>query len=100
MPYVDGYVIPLPRKAVKAYVKMAKAASQIWIDHGALEFRECVGDDLKTPYGTPFTKRMKLKPSEMESYYLWSLITVHFFSTTYKDGIPVGGKSPSTGSTG
>ena len=42
---------------------------------------------------------MKLKPSEMESYYLWSLITVHFFSTTYKDGIPVGGKSPSTGST-
>ena len=43
---------------------------------------------------------MKLKPSEMKSYYLWSLITVHFFSTTYKDGIPVGGKSPSTGSTG
>ena len=39
---------------------------------------------------------MKLKPSEMESYYVWSLITVHFFSTTYKDGIPVGGKSPST----
>ena len=39
---------------------------------------------------------MKLKPSEMESYYVWSLLIVHFFSTTYKDGIPVGGKSPST----
>lgn len=64
MPYVDGYVIPLPKKAVKAYVKMAKAASKMWLDHGALEFRECVGDDLKSPYGTPFTKRMKLKPSE------------------------------------
>ena len=64
MPYVDGYVIPLPKKFVKAYVKMAKKASKLWLDHGALEFRECVGDDLKSPYGTPFTKRMQLKPTE------------------------------------
>lgn len=64
MRYVDGYVIPLPKKAVKYYVKMAKQASQLWLDHGALEFRECVGDDLKSPYGTPFPKRMQLKPSE------------------------------------
>lgn len=64
MPYVDGYVIPLPRKSVSAYVKMARAASKLWLDHGALEFRECVGDDLKTPYGLGFQKMCKLKPSE------------------------------------
>ncbi len=64
MKYVDGYVIPMPKKSVKAYVKMATAASKLWLDHGALEFRECAGDDLKVPYGMPFTKRMKLKPSE------------------------------------
>jgi uncharacterized protein YbaA (DUF1428 family) len=64
MAYVDGYLIPLPKKAVPYYVRMARAASKIWLDHGALEFRECVGDDLKSPYGTPFPKRMKLKPSE------------------------------------
>lgn len=64
MSYVDGYVIPLPKRHVRAYAKMAKAASKIWLDHGALEFRECVGDDLSTPYGVGFKKMAKLKPSE------------------------------------
>ncbi|HUS19883.1 MAG TPA: DUF1428 domain-containing protein [Terriglobales bacterium] len=72
--YVDGYVIPLPKKAVAGYVKMARAAGKMWKEHGALEFRECVGDDLKTPYGTPFTKRMQLKPKE----------TVFFSFVVYK----------------
>jgi uncharacterized protein YbaA (DUF1428 family) len=62
--YVDGYVIPLPKKAVKNYVKMASAAGKIWMDHGALEFRECVGEELKTAHGSGFVKQTKLKPSE------------------------------------
>ena len=44
--YVDGYVIPIPRKRVAAYRRIARRAGKIWREHGALEFRECVGDDL------------------------------------------------------
>ena len=62
--YVDGFVIPVPKKNVAAYRRMAKAASKVWLDHGALEFRECVGDDLKTKFGMPFSKLAKTKPNE------------------------------------
>jgi len=64
MSYVDGFVLPVPKKNVEAYRRMAKAAGKIWREHGALEFRECIGDDL-TPKGAfPFTKLMKVKPGE------------------------------------
>jgi uncharacterized protein YbaA (DUF1428 family) len=62
--YVDGYVLPLPKKHLKAYVRMAKLASRVWHDHGALEYRECVGEDLAVKMGTPFTRSMKTKPGE------------------------------------
>jgi uncharacterized protein YbaA (DUF1428 family) len=45
--YVDGFLIPLPKKNIAAYRRMATTASRIWRKHGALEYRECVGDDLK-----------------------------------------------------
>ncbi|MEK6642647.1 MAG: DUF1428 domain-containing protein [Planctomycetota bacterium] len=64
MNYVDGYVLPIPKKNVAAYTKMAKLASKVWRDHGALEYRECVGDDLDVKFGTPFPKQFKIKPSE------------------------------------
>jgi len=64
MRYVDGFVLPVPKKNVNAYVQMAKKASKIWREHGALEYRECVGDDLKVHYGLPFPRLTKLKPSE------------------------------------
>jgi uncharacterized protein YbaA (DUF1428 family) len=48
MKYVDGYVLPVPRKNLAAYRSMAQAAGRLWRKYGALEFRECVGDDLKT----------------------------------------------------
>jgi uncharacterized protein YbaA (DUF1428 family) len=64
MPYVDGFVLPVPKKKLKAYAKMAEYAGKIWKEHGALEFRECAGDDLKTKWGVPFTKMIKLKPGE------------------------------------
>lgn len=47
MPYVDGFVIPVPKKKLGAYVRMAQKAGKVWREHGALEYRECAGDDLK-----------------------------------------------------
>jgi uncharacterized protein YbaA (DUF1428 family) len=44
--YVDGFVLPLPKKNVEAYRKLARKAAKIWIEHGALEYRECLGEDL------------------------------------------------------
>lgn len=64
MRYVDGYVLPVPKKNLKAYFRMAKMGEQMWRKHGALDYKECVGDDLKTKWGTPFSKMMKLKPGE------------------------------------
>jgi uncharacterized protein YbaA (DUF1428 family) len=65
MRYVDGYVIPVSRKKLGAYMKMAKKASVIFREHGALEVRECAGDDFKTPCGLAFPKAMKLKGGEV-----------------------------------
>ena len=62
--YVDGFVIPVPKKNLPAYLKMAKSASKVWMDHGALEYREAVGEDLKSEFGLPFSKLTKMKPNE------------------------------------
>jgi uncharacterized protein YbaA (DUF1428 family) len=62
--YVDGFVIPLPKKNRAAYLKMAQAAGKIWMEHGALQYFECLGDDLKVPFGQGYPKAMKLKPNE------------------------------------
>ena len=48
MAYVDGFVIPVPRRSLAAYWKMARLGAKIWMEHGALEYRECVGDDMET----------------------------------------------------
>ena len=65
MAYVDGYVIPVPKKSLAAYMKMAKAASKIFRKHGATQVRECPGDDLNVTWGgVPFPKQLKLKPGE------------------------------------
>ena len=49
---------------MKAYFRMAKKAGRVWRDHGALEYRECAGDDLNVKFGVPFTRSVKLKPGE------------------------------------
>jgi len=64
MKYVDGYVLPVPKKNLKAYIRMARMGEKLWRKHGALDYKECVGDDLKTKWGTPFPRMMKLKPGE------------------------------------
>jgi uncharacterized protein YbaA (DUF1428 family) len=65
MKYVDGYVLPVSKKNLKAYRSMAQIAGKVWRKHGALDYKECVGDDLKTKWGTPFPRMMKLKPGEV-----------------------------------
>ncbi len=62
--YVDGFVIPIPKKKLKAYLKMAQLGRKVWLEHGALDYMECVGDDLKVPFGLPFPKGIKLKLGE------------------------------------
>ena len=62
--YIDGYVLPLPKKNIAAYRRLASIAAKVWRDHGALEYRECVGEDLASPWGTPFPKQLELKRGE------------------------------------
>jgi len=65
MSYIDGFLLPVPRKNLAAYKRMAAKAGKIWREHGALEYRECAGDDLNVKVGLPFPKQMKLKPGEI-----------------------------------
>jgi len=64
MPYVDGFVIPVPKRNLAAYKRLAVKASKIWMEFGALEYRECVIEDLNLKFGVPFSKLAKLKPGE------------------------------------
>ncbi len=64
MKYVDGFVIPCPKKGVEAYRKIAKKAAKIWMEHGALEYFECAGEDLNQKFGIPFRKLAGAKPNE------------------------------------
>jgi uncharacterized protein YbaA (DUF1428 family) len=64
MKYVDGYIVPVPKKNLKAYMRMAAKAGRVWRDHGALQYRESAGEDLNVKFGVPFTRQMKVKPGE------------------------------------
>ena len=62
--YVDGFVLPIPRKNLAAYRRMATRAGKVWREHGALEFRESVADDVKVGKWTSFPRSVKLKKGE------------------------------------
>ena len=64
MAYVDGFVVPLPLKNLAAYKKMARKAGKIWREHGALQFVECIADDVKVGKWTSFPRSVKLKRGE------------------------------------
>jgi uncharacterized protein YbaA (DUF1428 family) len=64
MAYVDGFVIPVPKKNVKAYLAMAKKAGKVWKEYGALDYKECVADDVKVGKWTSFPRSVKMKKSE------------------------------------
>jgi uncharacterized protein YbaA (DUF1428 family) len=63
--YVDGFVLCIPKKKLKAYIKIATAAGKIWREHGALEYRECAADDMEAPGLTPFPKMAGAKRGEV-----------------------------------
>ena len=62
--YVDGFVLPVPKKNVRKYKALAQACSKIWRKHGALEYRECIGDDLDHSFGVAFPRMVKPKRGE------------------------------------
>ncbi len=64
MKYIDGFVVPVPKKKVGAYLKLAKLASKVWMDHGALDYVEAVADDVKKGKWTSFPRSVKLKANE------------------------------------
>ena len=64
MGYVDGFVLPVPKKKLQAYRRMAQKACTVWREHGALDYKECAGDDLKVKMGVPFPRAAKVKPGE------------------------------------
>ena len=64
MNYVDGFVVPVPIKNLAAYRRMARKMSKVWRDHGALEYHECVADDVKVGKLTSFPQSVKLKAGE------------------------------------
>src|SRR5436309_2304676 len=64
MRYVDGYVVPVPKKSLQAYRRIAQKAGKIWREYGALEYRECAGDELDVKWAVPFPRMIKLKPGE------------------------------------
>ena len=74
MQYVDGFVLPVPKKKLSAYRRLAQKASKIWKEHGALEYRESAGDDMNVVCGLPFPRLAKVKSGE----------TVVFAWITYK----------------
>lgn len=73
MAYVDGFLLVVPKSKLAVYKKMARLGCKVWMDHGALAYHECVGDDLKVKFGAPFPKVARAKPSEvvMFSYIVY-----------------------------
>jgi uncharacterized protein YbaA (DUF1428 family) len=64
MAYADGFVIAVPKKRIGDYRRIARKAGKVWREHGALDYKECVGEDLKTKFGTSFSKLAKTRPAE------------------------------------
>jgi uncharacterized protein YbaA (DUF1428 family) len=72
MSYVDGFLVPVPRKKRAAYVAMARKACKVWKDHGALDYHECLADDVSWGKRTSFPRSVKLKQRE-EVWFSWIL---------------------------
>jgi len=70
MAYVDGFLIPVPRRNRAAYKKMSTQAGKVWMDHGALGYHECVADDVKVGKHTSFPQGVNLKKGE-EVWFSW-----------------------------
>jgi uncharacterized protein YbaA (DUF1428 family) len=62
--YIDGFVIPLPKDKIDDYLRIAQKAAEVWRNHGALEYRECVGEDLDVKSQVPFPRLINSTPEE------------------------------------
>ena len=62
--YVDGFVLPVPKNKIEEYRRISQKAGKVWRGHGALEYLECVGDDLKVTMGKSFPRAIRTKPGE------------------------------------
>jgi uncharacterized protein YbaA (DUF1428 family) len=73
MSYVDGFIVPVPKKKMKAYRSLAELAAKVWKEHGALDYKECIADDVKVGKWTSFPRSVELKPGEtvVFSYILY-----------------------------
>jgi uncharacterized protein YbaA (DUF1428 family) len=80
--YVDGFVLNVPKKSITTYKKIAEKAGKIWMEHGALSYYECVGDDLKVKMGISFPKLAKSKPTDK---VVFSFIT--YKSKKHRDSV-------------
>lgn len=69
--YVDGFVLPIPRKNLKAYKKMAQLAGKVWLEHGAIDYVECIADDVQAGKVTSFPQSVKLKKGEVV-FFSWA----------------------------
>lgn len=82
MAYVDGFVVPVPKRKLAAYRRMAQKAGRIWREHGALDFKECVADDVKPGKWTSFPQSVKLKRGETVMFS-W----IAYKSRTHRDRV-------------
>jgi len=80
--YVDGFVVPVPKRKVAAYRALARKAGKIWREHGALEYVECVADDVKPGKWTSFPQSVKLKPGEVV-WFSW----ITYESRRHRDAV-------------
>jgi uncharacterized protein YbaA (DUF1428 family) len=80
--YVDGFVLPVPKRNVAAYRRMAQKAGRIWREHGALEYRECVAEDVKPGKLTSFPQSVKLRRGEVV-WFSW----IVFRSRAHRDRV-------------
>jgi uncharacterized protein YbaA (DUF1428 family) len=80
--YVDGFIIPVPKKNLDAYRRMARKAGKVWREHGALQYTECVADDVKPGKYTSFPQAVKLKAGEVV-WFSW----VVYKSRKHRDSV-------------
>jgi uncharacterized protein YbaA (DUF1428 family) len=80
--YVDGFVLPVPKRNVARYRRIARSAGKIWREHGALEYRECIADDVKPGKLTSFPQSVKLAPGEVV-WFSW----IVFRSRAHRDRV-------------
>jgi len=74
--YVDGFVVPVPKKNIDAYKAFSEKAGQVWKDHGALEYVECIADDVKPGKVTSFPQAVKLEDDEVGGSVGFEVVTV------------------------